>query len=207
MSPKQIAKLLLQINAIKLKPETPFTWSSGKKSPIYCDNRLILSYPEIRQNIAETLTAYAQQEFKKTEIIAGVATAGIPHGVLIAHTMNLPFVYVRSSEKKHGRKNKIEGELGQNKKVLIIEDLISTGKSSLHVANTLKNYGCEILGILSIFNYNFITTKEMFKQEKMKIFSLCNFNDLIIVGEEENYISKNQLTIIKDWHVNFYSKN
>ncbi len=203
MKHNQIAKLLLQINAIKLKPKNPFTWSSGKKSPIYCDNRLTLSYPDIRKKIQEKLIVLAKKEFKEANLIAGVATAGIPHGVLMANKMNLPFIYVRSSEKKHGRENKIEGEIGKNKKILIVEDLISTGKSSIQVADTLKNVGCEIVGIISIFNYNFLETEERLIQERIKYSSLCNFEELIKVAEQESYISKKEIEIITNWHSDF----
>ena len=203
MNDNQIAKLLLQINAIKLKPKNPFTWSSGKKSPIYCDNRLTLSYPEIRKIIQGKLIALAKKEFKEANLIAGVATAGIPHGVLMASEMNLPFIYVRSSEKKHGRENKIEGEIGENKKILIVEDLISTGKSSLHVAEALKNVGCEIIGIISIFNYNFLETEERLIKERIKYSSLCSFKELIKAAEQENYISKKEIDIITNWHSDF----
>ena len=203
MKHNQIAKLLLQINAIKLKPKSPFTWSSGKKSPIYCDNRLTLSYPKIRKIIQEKLIALAKKEFKEANLIAGVATAGIPHGVLMANKMNLPFIYVRSSEKKHGRENKIEGEIGENRKILIVEDLISTGKSSLQVAEALKNVGCEIVGIISIFNYNFIETERRLIKQKIKYSSLCNFEELIKAAEQENYISKKELQLITNWHSDF----
>ncbi len=203
MNDNQIAKLLLQINAIKLKPKNPFIWSSGKKSPIYCDNRLILSYPDIRKKIQEGLIKLAKQDFKQANLIAGVATAGIPHGVLMANKMNLPFIYVRSTEKKHGRQNKIEGEIGENRKVLIVEDLISTGKSSLKVAEALTKVGCEITGIISIFNYNFLETEEKIKKQKIKYNSLCNFNELIKQAEKEKYISKKELEIIMNWHSTF----
>ena len=203
MRHNQIAKLLLQINAIKLKPKNPFTWSSGKKSPIYCDNRLTLSYPKIRKIIQEKLITLAKKEFKEANLIAGVATAGIPHGVLMANKMSLPFIYVRSSEKKHGRENKIEGEIGKNRKILIVEDLISTGKSSLQVAEALKNVGCEIVGIISIFNYNFIETEQRLINQKIKYSSLCNFEELIKAAEQENYISEKEIEIITNWHSDF----
>ena len=203
MKDNQIAKLLLQINAIKLKPKNPFTWSSGKKSPIYCDNRLTLSYPEIRKIIKGKLIALAEKEFKEANLIAGVATAGIPHGILMANEMDLPFVYVRSKEKKHGRKNKIEGEVGGNKKVLIVEDLISTGKSSLNVAEALKEAGCEIIGIISIFNYNFLETEKRLKNQNIKYISLCDFDILVKQAEKEKYISKDELETIRNWHSKF----
>lgn len=203
MDYNKIAKLLLQINAIKLEPKNPFTWSSGKKSPIYCDNRLTLSYPKIRKIIQEQLITLAKKDFKKMDLIAGVATAGIPHGVLMANNMNLPFIYVRSTEKKHGRQNKIEGEIGGNKKVLIVEDLISTGKSSLNVAESLIEVGCEIVGIISIFNYNFLETKKRLKMKKIKHSSLCDFEVLIKQAEKEKYISEKEYNEIYTWHSNF----
>jgi len=203
MNYNQIAKLLLQINAIKLKPKNPFTWSSGKKSPIYCDNRLTLSYPKVRKIIQKQLIKLAEEEFTQANLIAGVATAGIPHGVLMANKMDLPFIYVRSTEKKHGRQNKIEGEIGKNKKVLIVEDLISTGKSSLDVAEALQEVGCEVMGIISIFNYNFLETEDRLKKQKIKYKSLCDFDVLIKQAEQEKYISKKELELIINWHSNF----
>ena len=203
MSSKKIAKLLLQIKAIKLNTENQFTWSSGKKSPIYCDNRLTLSYPDVRSFIIDELTISTKEKFPNVDLIAGVATAGIPHGVLIAHKLNLPFVYVRSSEKKHGRKNKIEGELNKKGKVIVVEDLISTGQSSLNAAKSLQTAGCEVAGIISIFNYNFKHIEELIKKNKFKYISLCNFNDLIIQAKKENYITGDEYNFILDWHEKF----
>ena len=203
MNSKKIAKLLLQIKAIKLNTENQFTWSSGKKSPIYCDNRLTLSYPKIRNFIINNLTSVSKEIFTDINLIAGVATAGIPHGALIAHKMNLPFIYVRSNEKKHGRKNKIEGEINTNNKVLIVEDLISTGNSSLNAARSLQMAGCEISGIISIFNYNFKSTEDRIKKHKFNCISLCNFNDLIEEAKKENYITESENNIILDWHAKF----
>tara|TARA_B100000900_G_scaffold6312_1_gene5350 strand:+ start:838 stop:1455 length:618 start_codon:yes stop_codon:yes gene_type:complete len=203
MSSKKIAKLLLQIKAIKLNTENQFTWSSGKKSPIYCDNRLTLSYPDVRNFITDELTISIKEKFTNVNLIAGVATAGIPHGALIAHKLNLPFVYVRSSEKKHGRKNKIEGKVIKKSKVVVVEDLISTGKSCLNVANSLQIAGCEVCGIISIFNYNFEYTEEMNKKNKFKFISLCNFNDLIAQAKKENYITGDEYNFILDWHKKF----
>ena len=198
-----IAKLLLQINAIKLNPKNPFTWSSGKKSPIYCDNRLILSHPKIRSIIQEELVKCCLENYKNSNLIAGVATAGIPHGILIAHKMKLPFIYVRDQHKKHGRQNKIEGEIGNNRKVLIVEDLISTGKSSLNVAEALKKKKCEITGIISIFNYNFIESEYLMKTHNIKALSLCNFQELITQAKESNYISDEEYENILNWHSKF----
>jgi len=203
MNSKKIAKLLLQIKAIKLNTENQFTWSSGKKSPIYCDNRLTLSYPKIRNFIINNLTSVSKEIFTDINLIAGVATAGIPHGALIAHKMNLPFIYVRSNEKKHGRKNKIEGEINTNNKVLIVEDLISTGNSSLNAARSLQMAGCEISGIISIFNYNFKSTEDRIKKHKFNCISLCNFNDLIEEAKKENYITESENNMILDWHAKF----
>ena len=203
MKDNLIAKLLLQINAIKLNPKNPFTWSSGKKSPIYCDNRLILSYPQIRSIIQEELVKFCLENYKNSNLVAGVATAGIPHGILIAHKMKLPFIYVRDQHKKHGRQNKIEGEIGNNRKVLIVEDLISTGKSSLNVAETLKKKNCEITGIISIFNYNFSETEYLMKTHNIKALSLCNFHDLISQAKKSNYISDEEYENILNWHSNF----
>ena len=203
MKDNLIAKLLLQINVIKLNPKNPYTWSSGKKSPIYCDNRLILSHPKIRTTIQEELVKFCLENYKNSNLIAGVATAGIPHGILIAHKMKLPFIYVRDQHKKHGRQNKIEGEIGNNRKVLIVEDLISTGKSSLNVAETLKKENCEITGIISIFNYNFIETENLMKNHNIKALSLCNFHELITQAKKSKYISDKEYENILNWHSNF----
>ena len=151
---KQVSKSLLQINAIILQPENPFKWASGWNSPIYCDNRKILSYPNIRNYIRQSLSSIVKNHFKNANIIAGVATAGIPHGVLVAEELGLPFIYVRSESKKHGRKNKIEGHFEKGQSVIVIEDLISSGKSSINAVKELKKSGLNVKGVISIFNYN-----------------------------------------------------
>ena len=162
----RIAGLLLQIKAIKLQPEQPFTWASGWKSPIYCDNRIALSYPEERTFIREALVKAINEKFGKPDVIAGVATAAIAQGVLVADTMELPFVYVRPSPKDHGRKNLIEGEIKQRQSVVVIEDLISTGQSSLKAVKAIRDQGCKVNGMISVFTYGFKTAVENFQKEE-----------------------------------------
>lgn len=200
---KEIAKLLLQINAIKLEPKKLFTWASGKKSPIYCDNRLTLSYPEIRSYIQECFLKIHKSHFKETTVIAGVATGGIPHGSLLAEKLKLPFIYIRSSEKKHGRKNLIEGVVEKGANVLVIEDLVSTGKSSLNAIEPLLQLECNISGLTSIFTYNFPEAIESIKEKKIKYKSLCTYDTLIQTAIEEKFISKEELDFLEQWNKNF----
>tara|TARA_Y100001954_G_C15762609_1_gene579984 strand:+ start:325 stop:966 length:642 start_codon:yes stop_codon:yes gene_type:complete len=199
---KQVAKSLLQINAIILQPKKPFTWTSGWKSPIYCDNRKILSYPEIRNNIRQNLSAIALNHFKGANIIAGVATAGIPHGVLVAEEIGAPFIYVRDKAKNHGKKNQIEGYYNIGDSVILIEDLISSGKSSIAAAEALITKGLNIKGIISIFNYGFNHAKNSFKKSKIEYISLCDYDTLLKQAIDSQYIEKNDLEILKDWRKN-----
>ena len=200
---KKIAKLLLQINAIKLEPKKLFTWASGKKAPIYCDNRLILSYPEIRSYIQQCFLEILNSHFKNTTVIAGVATGGIPHGALLAGNLNLPFIYIRNSAKKHGRKNRVEGIVQKDANVLVIEDLVSTGKSSLSAIEPLLELECNISGLISIFNYNFPETKKTIEEKKIKYKSLCDYNTLIQVAIEEKFVSKKELDFLEKWNKKF----
>ena len=165
---KQIAELLLQINAIKLSPENPFTWASGWKSPIYCDNRIILSYVKARHQVAQQMSEYIKQNYPTVELIAGVATGAIGIGILVAELLNLPFVYVRPEPKKHGRQNQIEGSVSQNQKTVVIEDLISTGMSSINAVKALRDSGLDVLGMVAIFSYAFDISKENFEKENVK---------------------------------------
>tara|TARA_B100000965_G_C19355872_1_gene653847 strand:- start:131 stop:772 length:642 start_codon:yes stop_codon:yes gene_type:complete len=198
----EVAKYLLQINAIILQPNTPFIWAAGWKSPIYCDNRKILSYPKIRSYIKKGLADIINNHYNSTDVIAGVATAGIPHGSLVAEELGLPFIYVRGKAKEHGKQNQIEGCFEKEQSVILVEDLISSGKSSLEAAATLKEAGMEIKGIISIFTYNFSTASENFKNEKCKYVSLCDYNTLLTQAIKQKYIKEEDLSILRDWREN-----
>src|SRR5690606_24576392 len=186
---KEIALKLLQINAIRLSPEKPFTWASGWKSPIYCDNRLSLSFPEIRTNIRDEIVAAIKANFEMPDAIAGVATAGIPQGALVADALQLPFLYVRSSPKDHGLGNQIEGKLEKGQRVVVIEDLISTGGSSLKAVRSLRSAGAEVLGMIAIFTYGFAIADENFKTENVPVVALSNYSTLLEVAFENGMIS------------------
>ena len=196
---EETSKLLLQINAIKLNPKNPFTWASGWKSPIYCDNRTILSYPDKRNLICNYLVLQIEKNLKNFDIIAGVATGAIGIGMLVANKLNKPFVYVRSDRKKHGRKNSVEGFFQKNQKVVVIEDLISTGKSSLEACDSLLAEGLNIEGLVSIFNYNFDVSKKNFESKKIKYYSLCSYELLIKFAAKQNYISEKEIQKLKSW--------
>lgn len=196
---KKTAELLLQINAIKLNPETPFVWASGWKSPIYCDNRLILSFPKIRNFVAEQIAKQIDQKFGKPDLIAGVATGAIGIGVLAAQYLGLPFVYVRPQAKKHGRKNQVEGFLQAQQKVVVIEDLISTGKSSLNAVNVLKDNGAVVKGMMAIFTYGFETAKTNFLKAAVELYTLADYPTLLDQAVAANYISEPELEAIKTW--------
>lgn len=196
---KETAKLLLQINAIKLNPKNPFTWASGWKSPIYCDNRIILSYPKIRKLICDFLASLIDQNIKDYDLIAGVATGAIGVGMLVANKLDKPFIYVRSDRKKHGRKNNIEGFYKKDQKVVVIEDLISTGKSSLDACDSLISENLKIKSLVSIFNYNFDISEENFKSKKIEYFSLCSYNYLIDYALENNFFSSSEINELRKW--------
>ena len=196
---KETAKLLLQINAIKLNPKNPFTWASGWKSPIYCDNRIILSYPKIRKLICDFLASLIDQNIKDYDLIAGVATGAIGVGMLVANKLDKPFIYVRSDRKKHGRKNNIEGFYKKDQKVVVIEDLISTGKSSLDACDSLISENLKIKSLFSIFNYNFDISEENFKSKKIEYFSLCSYNYLIDYALENNFFSSSEIDELRKW--------
>ena len=198
---QQTARSLLQINAIKLNPKNPFTWASGWKSPIYCDNRVVLSYPDTRSFLAQKIAEQAQQIFKKDYVVAGVATGAIGIGVLVADILNAPFIYVRPRPKSHGRQNQIEGKLETDQKVLVIEDLISTGKSSLNAVNAIKKEGVEVLGMLGLFDYGFDLARENFKEEEIQLYTLSDYNNLIIEAEQSNYIKAEEISLLKSWRV------
>jgi orotate phosphoribosyltransferase len=196
----RIAKLLLEINAIKLQPNNPFVWSSGIKSPIYCDNRILLSFPSYRNLVAKEIANLISQKYKSVDIIAGVATGAIGIGLLVAEKLELPFIYVRPESKGHGRKNQIEGCVEKNKKVFVVEDLISTANSSVKAIQALKNEGVKVLGMCSIFTYELTIGKNNLKSEKIDFFSLSNYSTLIKVAKELNYIKDKEISILSKWN-------
>ncbi|RZF62827.1 orotate phosphoribosyltransferase [Sphingobacterium corticibacterium] len=196
---QKIAESLLQIKAIKLQPKNPFVWASGWKSPIYCDNRIALSHPAIRTYIRQQLSQLIQEEFGTVEMISGVATAGIPQGVLVAQDLGLPFTYVRSSAKDHGRQNLIEGEVVSGQRVVVVEDLISTGKSSLQAVEALREAGCNVVGLVSIFTYGFDQAVKNFADAKCPFFSLCNYDALINVAVNNGYILESDVALLEQW--------
>ncbi|MFA6199776.1 MAG: orotate phosphoribosyltransferase [Bacteroidales bacterium] len=198
----QAARFLLQIKAIKLNNENPFTWASGRKSPIYCDNRITLSYPEIRTFIRQQFVSKINELFAEVDVIAGVATGGIAQGVLVAQDLGKPFVYVRPEEKKHGLTNKIEGVIKPGQTVLVIEDLISTGKSSLQVVDSLREAGCEVKGMLAIFTYGLEVSENAFKEKDLTLSTITNYDTLIETAKEENYIKEEDITSLNKWRMN-----
>ncbi len=199
---KQVAKSLLQINAIILQPNNPFKWAAGWNSPIYCDNRKTLSYPEIRTNIKQGLAAIVKNHYKGANVIAGVATAGIPHGALVAEELGLPFIYVRSKAKEHGKQNQIEGYFEEGQSVILVEDLISSGKSSLDSAQVLKDAGMNVKGMVSIFTYGFDAAAENFKKAECEYVSLCDYSTLLPIAKEQQYVEESDLSILNEWRDN-----
>ena len=197
----QVAAYLLEIEAIKLSVKKPFTWASGWKSPIYCDNRLSLSYPKIRTYIKEQLAESIKNNFKDVEAIAGVATAGIPQGALVAEMLGLPFIYIRSKPKGHGMTNMIEGKVVKNQKTVLVEDLISTGGSSLKAADALKEANVKVLGMAAIFTYGFDISKSNFKEAKVDVVTLSNYTAMLEEAVALKYISEKELVSLKSWRV------
>ncbi|WP_129713948.1 orotate phosphoribosyltransferase [Pedobacter sp. SYP-B3415] len=195
----KVAEFLLQIKAIKLQPANPFTWASGWKSPIYCDNRVTLSHPSVRTYIRQKLSQLIQEEFGSVDLIAGVATAGIPQGVLVAQDLGLPFAYVRSKAKEHGTGSLIEGEISEGQRVVVVEDLISTGKSSLQAVEALRAAGCTVAGLVSIFTYGFDVAEENFKAAKCRHASLSNYSALLDYAAEHSFIMKNDIELLNKW--------
>ncbi len=187
---KEIAKDLLKIKAVELKEENHFTWASGIKSPVYCDNRLTLSYPQIREKIAEKLTEIIKEKFENINLIAGVATAGIPHATLVSYKMNLPLVYVRDKKKNHGKTNQIEGKVIKGQKAVVIEDLISTGMSSINAVKALQQAGIEVAGVVAIYSYNIKKAKENFAENNLKYYTLTGYDTLIEEAIKEKYIDE-----------------
>ena len=197
----KVARMLLQIQAIKLNAEKPFSWSSGWKSPIYCDNRLSLSFPEIRDEIKKGLVSATRLHFQGAEAIAGVATAGIAQGALVADEMKLPFLYVRPKPKEHGMENLIEGKVTKGQKVVVVEDLVSTGGSSLKSVFALRDAGFEVLGMICIFNYGFDIAEKNFQDARVSLVSLSDYNNMLKVAVVERYISEEDMVSLKAWRV------
>lgn len=196
---QNIAQSLLEIKAVTLSPEDPYTWSSGIKSPIYCDNRVTLAYPEIRENIYQGLIELIKEHAQDAEIISGTATAGIPHAAFVADQLKLPMSYVRSKSKGHGKGNQIEGALSKGKKVVVIEDLISTGGSSINAVEALIEDGAEVLGVFAIFTYGIHKAEEAFKAIDVPFYTLSNYDELISVAEKEGYIENKDIKTLKAW--------
>jgi orotate phosphoribosyltransferase len=197
----EVAAKLLDIGAIKLNHQKPFTWSSGWKSPIYCDNRLALSYPPIRSFIKKALAMAIRENFPQAECIAGVATAGIPQGALVAEELGLPFVYVRPKPKEHGMGNLIEGKIELDQKVVLVEDLISTGGSSLKAALAMRETGFDVIGMVAIFTYGFDQSEKSFEDEKVSLICLSDFNHLLQEALDRKYLDENQLVYVKSWRL------
>lgn len=196
---EKIAKVLLEIGAVSLQPKDMFTWSSGIKSPIYCDNRLTMSYPQVRDEIAEGLKTLIETHFNGAEVIAGTATAGIPHAAFVSQKMNLPMSYVRSSSKKHGKGNQIEGKVEPGQKVVVVEDLISTGGSAIDAADALKAHGAEVLGIVAIFSYQLTKGKERLAESGYPYNTLSDFDTLVNVAKDMNKIESDDINGLIAW--------
>lgn len=195
----KVAEFLLQIKAVKLQPESPFTWASGWKSPIYCDNRKTLSYPGIRTFIRQEFTAQIIEKYGKPDVIAGVATGGIAQGALVAEELGVPFIYVRSSTKGHGMQNKVEGQLESGQSVIVIEDLVSTGMSSLDAVDALREAGADVKGMAAIFTYGFDIAKKNFKAKKMSLLTLTDYNFLLDQAVKSEYIDEKDVKSLKEW--------
>lgn len=195
----KIAEFLLRIKAVRLEPQKPFTWASGLKSPIYCDNRKTLSHPTVRTYIRQQLVEAINHEFGKPDMIAGVATGGIAHGALVAQEMGLPFIYVRTSAKTHGLKNMVEGDLSQGRSVVVVEDLVSTGKSSLQAVAALREAECDVKGMVSIFSYKLKEASDAFADAKMRLHALTDYNILLKQAVADNYITENDLLSLNRW--------
>jgi len=198
----KVAELLLQIKAIKLNNKDPFIWASGLKSPIYCDNRITLSYPKIRNYIRQKYVEVINEEFGDADVIAGVATGGIAQGALVAQELGLPFVYIRSSKKGHGMSNQIEGVVESGQSVIVIEDLISTGKSSLNAVDALRDAGCRVMGMIAIFSYNLEIAKQNFEKYEVPLFTLSDYETLIKKAVEDEYVSDADVHSLIKWRDN-----
>lgn len=199
---RQTAEQLLQIKAIKLQPEEPFTWASGWKSPIYCDNRIILSYPPVRNFIRQQLVKAIREKYGEPNVIAGVATGAIAMGVLVAQEMGLPFVYVRPEPKSHGRKNQIEGQLESSQNVVVIEDLISTGGSSLKAVNALREAGANVLGMAAVFTYGFAVADKNFEQAECEVVTLSDYHHLLEEVNSNGFMDNETYLALQEWRRN-----
>ncbi|MCL6275233.1 orotate phosphoribosyltransferase [Muricauda sp. 2012CJ35-5] len=199
---KKTAELLLQINAIKLEPENPFTWASGWKSPIYCDNRIMLSYPEVRNFVRQQMANQVEKLYGKPDVIAGVATGAIGIGMLVADLMDLPFIYVRPEPKSHGRQNQIEGYVEKGQSIVVIEDLISTGKSSLNAIRALRSQELDVKGMIAVFTYGFSLADVNFAEEKVELHTLSDYDHLIEQASDINYIEASQMQTLLQWKSN-----
>ena len=199
---KKTAEVLLKVKAIKLSPTDPFTWASGWKSPIYCDNRVTLSYPPVRVFLKEEISKIVESKYGKPDVIAGVATGAIAIGVLVAQELGVPFIYVRPEPKSHGRKNQIEGHLKNGQNVVVIEDLISTGKSSLNAVKALKESGATVKGMVAIFSYGFDLASENFKNSNVDLTTLSDYSHLLGQAMDSKYITEKELDTLTDWRKN-----
>lgn len=199
---QEIAEALLSSESLKIQPESPFTWASGWKSPVYCDNRLSLSFPEIRLKVKDSLVQMIKDKFPDVECIAGVATAGIPQGVLVADALGLPFIYVRSESKDHGLQNQIEGEVVKGRKVVLIEDLVSTGKSCLRAAAAVRNAGMEVLGMAAIFTYGFAVSEDNFSEQHVDLFYLSDYHTLTSKMMEDGRLDPGMKDTLQAWRSN-----
>jgi orotate phosphoribosyltransferase len=199
---KVIAESLLVIKSVSLRPNNPFTWTSGIHSPIYCDNRLTLSYPEIRRQIATGLSKIITEKFPETDLIAGTATAGIPHAAWVSELLNLPMCYVRSKAKGHGKGNQIEGHAAKGQKVVVVEDLISTGGSVITAVEALRQAGCHVLGVISIFTYELEKGRELLRDSDIAVYSLTDYSTLIEVASEKGYVQPSEMDKLIEWRKN-----
>ncbi|MEY3965821.1 MAG: hypothetical protein RL263_990 [Bacteroidota bacterium] len=195
----KLAKFLLEIKAVKLSPRNPFTWTSGIKSPIYCDNRTVLSYPEVRNFVADSLAAMVKEHFPEVDRLAGIATAGIAHGVLAADRLNMSYCYVRPEPKKHGLKNQVEGHMNEGDKVVLIEDLVSTGKSSMQAVEGVRNEGGVVIGVLALFSYGFADAHKRFADEGIPLYTISNLNVLSEVAAKEGFISGEDIEMVQQF--------
>ncbi|RLD44431.1 MAG: orotate phosphoribosyltransferase [Bacteroidetes bacterium] len=198
---EKTAESLLKIQAVKLNKNTPFTWASGWKSPIYCDNRKTLSYPEVRSYIRDEFAAVIEKLYPNVDVIAGVATGAIANGALVAEKLNKPFVYVRPDKKSHGMKNQVEGALKEGQTVVVIEDLISTGGSSLKAVDALRDFGCKVEGMVAIFSYGFEVAEENFKEKDVDLTILTDYNTMINQAKEAGYVSSDDVESLKEWRL------
>lgn len=196
---KIFASKLLNVKAIKLQPNNPFTWASGWKSPFYCDNRKTLSYPDLRTFVKIEIARLISEQFPEVDAIAGVATGAIPQGALVADALNLPFVYVRSKPKDHGLENLIEGELKPGMKVVVVEDLISTGGSSLKAVEAIRNNGCEVVGMVASYTYGFDVAEKAFKDANVQLYTLTNYEAVVSEAVRIGYIAEEDVTLLNDW--------